>query len=83
MKEQANTCLYENGLRLIQIPSPTDVAYCGISIDAGTRDEENGEEGMAHFCEHMMFKGTEKRRAWHIINRMESVGGDLNAYTNK
>lgn len=83
MKEQANTCLYENGLRLIQIPSPTDVAYCGISIDAGTRDEENGEEGMAHFCEHMMFKGTDKRRAWHIINRMESVGGDLNAYTNK
>lgn len=83
MKEQANTCLYENGLRLIHIPSPTDVAYCGISIDAGTRDEESGEEGMAHFCEHMMFKGTEKRRAWHIINRMEAVGGDLNAYTNK
>lgn len=83
MKEQASTCQYENGLRLIHIPSPTDVAYCGISIDAGTRDEESGEEGMAHFCEHMMFKGTEKRRAWHIINRMEAVGGDLNAYTNK
>jgi len=59
------------------------VAYCGISIDAGTRDEEPGEEGMAHFCEHMMFKGTERRKAWHIINRMEAVGGDLNAYTNK
>jgi predicted Zn-dependent peptidase len=67
----------------MQIPSPTQVAYCGISIDAGTRDEEPGEEGMAHFCEHMMFKGTDKRRAWHIINRMEAVGGDLNAYTNK
>lgn len=81
--EVAKTHTFENGLRLIQIPSPTNVAYCGISIDAGTRDEEKGEEGMAHFCEHMMFKGTEKRKAWHIINRMEAVGGDLNAYTNK
>ncbi|MBR1669066.1 MAG: insulinase family protein, partial [Bacteroidaceae bacterium] len=82
-KEGVRTHTFENGLRLIQIASPTNVAYCGISIDAGTRDEERGEEGMAHFCEHMMFKGTEKRKAWHIINRMEAVGGDLNAYTNK
>jgi predicted Zn-dependent peptidase len=59
------------------------VAYCGISIDAGTRDEQKTEFGMAHFCEHMLFKGTKKRKAWHILNRMESVGGDLNAYTNK
>lgn len=81
--EKANTHTFDNGLRLIHIPSPTNVAYCGISIDAGTRDEMEGEEGMAHFCEHMMFKGTEKRKAWHIINRMEAVGGDLNAYTNK
>lgn len=83
MAEEARTYTFENGLRLIQIPSPTNVAYCGISIDAGTRDEEVGEEGMAHFCEHMMFKGTRQRKAWHIINRMEAVGGDLNAYTNK
>ncbi len=83
MREEARTYKFENGFRLIQIPSLTNVAYCGISIDAGTRDEEAGEEGMAHFCEHMMFKGTEKRKAWHIINRMEAVGGDLNAYTNK
>ena len=83
MREDARTYTFENGLRLMQIPSPTQVAYCGISIDAGTRDEEPGEEGIAHFCEHMMFKGTDKRRAWHIINRMEAVGGDLNAYTNK
>lgn len=83
MAEGVRTHRFENGLRLIQIPSPTNVAYCGISIDVGTRDEEVGEEGMAHFCEHMMFKGTEKRKAWHIINRMEAVGGDLNAYTNK
>ena len=83
MAEAASTHTFENGLRLIQIPSPTNVAYCDISIDAGTRDEEAGEEGMAHFCEHMMFKGTKQRKAWHIINRMEAVGGDLNAYTNK
>ena len=83
MAEEAKTYTFENGLRLIQIASPTNVAYCGISINAGTRDEESGEEGMAHFCEHMMFKGTERRKAWHIINRMEAVGGDLNAYTNK
>ena len=83
MGEEAKTYRFENGLRLMQIPSPTQVAYCGISIDAGTRDEEPGEEGMAHFCEHMMFKGTTQRKAWHIINRMEAVGGDLNAYTNK
>ena len=83
MKEQAKTYQYDNGLRLIHVTSPTEVAYCGISIDAGTRDEESGEEGMAHFCEHLMFKGTHKRKAWHIINRMEAVGGDLNAYTNK
>ncbi len=72
-----------NGLRIIHCSSPTTVAYCGIAIDAGTRDEQDTEFGMAHFCEHMMFKGTQKRKAWHILNRMESVGGDLNAYTNK
>lgn len=82
-REKAQTYEFGNGLRLIHIDSPTNVAYCGISIDAGTRDEARGEEGMAHFCEHMMFKGTERRKAWHIINRMEAVGGDLNAYTNK
>ena len=59
------------------------MAYCGFSIDAGTRDEAENEQGMAHFVEHLIFKGTQKRHAWHIINRMENVGGDLNAYTNK
>ena len=72
-----------NGLRIIQAPSPTDVAYCGYAVDAGTRDERDNEQGMAHFVEHLIFKGTRKRKAWHILNRMERVGGDLNAYTNK
>ncbi len=70
-------------MRIIHMMSPTHVAYCGIAIDAGTRNEQPSEQGMAHFCEHIMFKGTHKRRAWHILNRMEAVGGDLNAYTNK
>lgn len=83
MSETSNTYRLKNGLRVIHISSPTNVAYCGVSIDAGTRDELDVEHGMAHFCEHMMFKGTERRKSWHIINRMEGVGGDLNAYTNK
>lgn len=71
------------GLRIIAAPSPTDVVYCGIAVDAGTRDELPHESGLAHFTEHLTFKGTPRRRAWHILNRMESVGGDLNAYTGK
>ena len=59
------------------------MAYCGFAVDAGTRDEADHEQGMAHFVEHLLFKGTKKRHAWHILNRMENVGGDLNAYTNK
>lgn len=72
-----------NGLRIIHCPSPTDVVYCGYAINAGTRDEQDSEQGMAHFVEHLLFKGTTHRRAWHILNRMENVGGDLNAFTNK
>lgn len=72
-----------NGLRIIHQPSLSDVAYCGFAINAGTRDELDSEQGMAHFVEHLIFKGTRKRKAWHILNRMENVGGDLNAYTNK
>lgn len=71
------------GLRIICAPSATDVAYCGMAVNAGTRDERHDENGMAHFCEHLTFKGTHRRRAWHILNRMETVGGDLNAYTGK
>ena len=78
-----NTYTLDNGLRIIHLPSDSKVVYCGYQINAGTRNEEPGEEGLAHFCEHVTFKGTERRKAWHIINCLESVGGDLNAYTNK
>ncbi|MDR1562795.1 MAG: insulinase family protein [Dysgonamonadaceae bacterium] len=72
-----------NGLRIIYIPSNNPVTYCGFAVDAGTRDERATEYGLAHFVEHNLFKGTRKRKARHILNRMEVVGGELNAYTNK
>lgn len=78
-----NTFTLPNGLRIIHRPSTSPVVYCGYEINAGARDERHGEEGLAHFCEHTTFKGTERRRAWHILNCLESVGGDLNAFTNK
>ena len=78
-----NTHTLPNGIRIIHAPNQSAVAYCGFAIDAGTRDEAENEQGMAHFVEHLIFKGTQKRHAWHIINRMENVGGHLNAYTNK
>ena len=80
---QYNIHTLYNGLRIIHEPSSSKVAYCGFAVDAGTRDEAENEQGMAHFVEHLIFKGTRKRKAWHILNRMENVGGDLNAYTNK
>ena len=80
---QYNEYTLPNGLRIIHEPTLSKVSYCGFAIDAGTRDEAENEQGMAHFVEHLIFKGTEKRKAWHILNRRENVGGDLNAYTNK
>lgn len=83
IEETCHTWVMPNGLRIIHEPSRSRVAYCGFAVDAGTRDEQEQEQGMAHFVEHLIFKGTRKRKAWHILNRMENVGGDLNAYTNK
>lgn len=73
----------ENGLRIIHLPTDSTVAYCGFAVNAGARDEKPDETGLAHFVEHTLFKGTVKRKARHILNRMENVGGDLNAYTSK
>ncbi len=77
------THILSNGLQLIHKPDTSAVAYCGLVINAGSRDEADAEQGMAHFIEHMLFKGTEKRRSSHIINRLENVGGELNAFTSK
>jgi predicted Zn-dependent peptidase len=73
----------ENGLRLIHLHSDSQVAHCGIFINTGSRDENNNQSGIVHFIEHAVFKGTYKRKAFHIINCLEDVGGELDAYTAK
>lgn len=72
-----------NGIRLIHKEVDAEVAHCGLIINAGSRDENEKEAGMAHFIEHVLFKGTQKRRAYHVLSRLEDVGGELNAYTTK
>ena len=78
-----NTYTLDSGLRAIHLPSDANVIYCGIAVKAGTRHELPGQEGLAHFCEHLAFKGTSRRSAVQIINALEGVGGELNAFTNK
>lgn len=73
-----------NGIRLIHKQvKHTKIAHCGFILDIGSRDEMLEEQGIAHFWEHMAFKGTKKRRTYHILNRLEVLGGELNAYTSK
>ena len=77
------THILPNGLRIIYQQTASAVSYAGFTVNAGTRDERAGEEGLAHFVEHLLFKGTQRRKSWHILNRMENVGGEINAYTAK
>jgi predicted Zn-dependent peptidase len=72
-----------NGIRLVHMAVQSPVAHLGLFINTGTRDEPGGKDGLAHFIEHMIFKGTRKRKAYHVLNRLESVGGELNAFTTK
>ena len=72
-----------NGIRIILSHTPSRVVYSGVYINVGSRDEYDADEGMAHFIEHSLFKGTEHRRAYHILNRIDGVGGELNAFTTK
>lgn len=73
-----------NGIRIVhQEVTHTRMVHCGFVLNIGSRDESKEQEGLAHFWEHMAFKGTKKRKAYHIINRLESLGGELNAYTTK
>lgn len=73
-----------NGIRIVhQEVNSTRLVHCGFVLDIGSRDETHEQQGLAHFWEHMAFKGTQKRKAFHIINRLDSVGGELNAYTTK
>lgn len=68
---------------MLHVPCDSPIVYCGFAINAGTRDELPHEHGMAHFVEHMLFKGTEKRHSRAVLSRLESVGGQIDAYTNK
>ena len=73
-----------NGIKIIhQQNTFSKVGHIGVFINVGSRDEEKGEEGIAHYLEHVIFKGTKKRKAFHILSRLDSVGGELNAYTTK
>jgi predicted Zn-dependent peptidase len=73
-----------NGIRVVlnQVTT-TKIVHCGIMLDIGSRDESPANQGIAHFWEHMAFKGTKKRKSFHILNRLESLGGELNAFTDK
>lgn len=74
----------KNGIRVVHNRiTTTKIVHCGIMLDIGSRDETLTNQGIAHFWEHMAFKGTRKRKAFHILNRLESLGGELNAFTDK
>ncbi|CAN5472942.1 pitrilysin family protein [soil metagenome] len=84
MQHAPEILVLSNGLRVLYHYQPeTAVTHCALMMKAGTRDESKGQEGMAHFIEHCLFKGTTKRKSFHILNRLEVVGGELNAYTTK
>ena len=75
--------LLDNGLRVVYLYDPSVVSHLGVTILAGSRFERENEVGLAHFLEHCIFKGTKRRRAFHVLSRLDSVGGELNAYTTK
>jgi predicted Zn-dependent peptidase len=83
MENTLRTYQLKNGIRLIHRPNNSEVAHFGLIVHTGTRDENPEEHGMAHFMEHMFFKGTRKKSAYQIISRLEDVGGEINAYTTK
>lgn len=77
------TYKFSNGIRVIHKQVDSLVSHCGFIINTGSRDETTNEHGLAHFIEHVIFKGTKKRKAYHILSRLEDIGGELNAYTAK
>ena len=83
IKMEFETYTLQNGIRLVHKRVDSPVAHCGIIIETGSRDEKDNEHGLAHLVEHLLFKGTAKRRAYHILSRMEDVGSEINAYTTK
>ena len=78
-----DTHILPNGIKIIHQQSQSQVAHCGIIINAGSRDELETQHGIAHFIEHAVFKGTKKRKAYHVISRLEDVGAEIDAFTTK
>ena len=83
MEHKYDIFTLSNGLRAVCRRCEGLVNYIGIAVNAGSRDEDEAHQGLAHFVEHTIFKGTDRRRSWQISSRMETVGGELNAYTSK
>lgn len=83
LADEFRTAQFPNGFRVIHKQVDRPVTHLGLVINAGSRDERPGEAGAAHFIEHTLFKGTKKRKAYHVLNRLDSVGGEVNAYTSK
>jgi predicted Zn-dependent peptidase len=83
MEERVVRFELSNGVRIIHSPSKSDIVHCALMINAGTRDEEGSETGLAHLIEHSIFKGTKTKTSLDILNSIDSVGGELNAYTTK
>ncbi|MFK7971352.1 MAG: M16 family metallopeptidase [Bacteroidia bacterium] len=82
--QKINLIELPNGIRVLHLYIPyTRAAHCAYVFDAGSRDDPDDREGLAHFLEHMIFKGTERRKTFHVLNYLESVGGEINAYTTK
>ncbi len=75
--------ILKNGIKVIHRQIPGTVSHCGLMVNTGSRDENQKENGIAHLIEHLIFKGTNKRKAYHVLSRIENVGGELNAFTTK
>lgn len=82
-KETYNYHILSNGIRVIHKQVNTPISHVGFIVNTGTRDEIENENGIAHFIEHLIFKGTQKRSTYQVLSYLENVGGDLNAYTTK
>ncbi len=80
---ESHTFTLPTGIRCIHKETTREVSHCGLIVNAGSRDERDDEQGLAHFIEHSIFKGTKRRKTFHILNRLDRVGGEINAYTTK
>ena len=83
MENKYNHAVLSNGIRIYHKEKQGEIAHLVLMVETGTRDEQAHENGLAHFVEHTIFKGTQSRKAYHILSCLDNVGGDLNAFTTK